>query len=472
MLTFVVGILKCLFTLFSIVHWAACAWYMVGTLDTDGPTWLKMHAPVDADLTQLYTYSVYFTLTTMTTVGYGDISPQNFTEVTFVLVLLVIASVVFASLMGTLTDLIGNLNSDANIIREKKRMLSQYMGWRHVPTSLFKSVREHLLFLWEENAGYDTFEQEMKTMLTPVLQKELSFHIYGKLLKEAPFLSWMRNYDCCLRDLANKLHSLFLSSGDFVFRMGEVNDQAYILLHGTVHMTQNESLYSASLNPKCASGWAPPTEDEDDEKVSIMLTMAQQLETAHRGSAVSNGPIKNDGKAKVAANVFRSAILDAATDGMKSQDTREHAAALRLQRRWRRKQLRAKAARRVSVFKNVASRTVDAPAYFGERCFWTEFDSWDTDDPLKYSYSARCDTRVELVCISKDVVKEVIIQYSPWLLSRFESFRQAVVSGLALAAEKEHTGGYAGTAAPPNPLPNCDTNANNETPLLYQSGTT
>ena len=74
-----------------------------------------------------YVYSVYFILTTMTTVGYGDMSAQNYTEVSFVLVLLFVASIVFASLMGTLNELIASLNNETRAIDEKKFTLSRYI---------------------------------------------------------------------------------------------------------------------------------------------------------------------------------------------------------------------------------------------------------------------------------------------------------------------------------------------------------
>merc|ERR1740115_300762 len=112
--------------LFFVTHWSACAWFIVGSNSAEDAdkTWISTFLDGVNDFGTKYIYAMYFTLTTMTTVGYGDMSPQNVTEIRFVLVLLLVASVVFAGLMGALTDLVFNLNNESNLRSERKVMLS------------------------------------------------------------------------------------------------------------------------------------------------------------------------------------------------------------------------------------------------------------------------------------------------------------------------------------------------------------
>jgi len=55
---------------------------------------------------------------------------------------------------------------------------------------------------------------------------------------------------------------------------------------------------------------------------------------------------------------------------------------------------------------------------------------WDTT-VHKFTYSAKCETQVEVVYLKRRVVKEIMDIYSPWLEDRFEVFRKGVVRSLA-----------------------------------------
>lgn len=98
------------FLLFVISHWAACLFIYLGK----GPHWQKHDASqseytqitwlsaLEADPNmqsldperwgQLYCTALYFSITTMSTIGYGDIAPKNIWERVAALVLMIIGN--------------------------------------------------------------------------------------------------------------------------------------------------------------------------------------------------------------------------------------------------------------------------------------------------------------------------------------------------------------------------------------------
>ena len=98
------------FLLFVISHWAACLFIYLGK----GPYWQKnddsqseftqitwlsvleadpdMQSPDPERWGQLYVTALYFSITTMSTIGYGDISPKNMWERVAALILMIIGN--------------------------------------------------------------------------------------------------------------------------------------------------------------------------------------------------------------------------------------------------------------------------------------------------------------------------------------------------------------------------------------------
>ena len=105
-------------------HFMACLWIFTADLSIDEPimqninigngtttknqdeystNWVIDGGYQDLDWSDLYLASFYFTVTTITTVGYGDISGTNFTERLICIFLMITGVLFFSFSSGTLT---------------------------------------------------------------------------------------------------------------------------------------------------------------------------------------------------------------------------------------------------------------------------------------------------------------------------------------------------------------------------------
>lgn len=72
--TTLIGVLVC-------IHLVTCFWYLSARLDDFNPnTWVVRGGYQDEDIGTLYLVSLYWAITTLTSVGYGDITAYTNTE--------------------------------------------------------------------------------------------------------------------------------------------------------------------------------------------------------------------------------------------------------------------------------------------------------------------------------------------------------------------------------------------------------
>ena len=66
-------------------HICACFWNLLSEIES--PVWYEVIEVEDRSTSNLYNLSIYFVMTTFTTVGYGDILPKTNIEKIYVIVL-------------------------------------------------------------------------------------------------------------------------------------------------------------------------------------------------------------------------------------------------------------------------------------------------------------------------------------------------------------------------------------------------
>lgn len=95
-------------TLF-ISHILACLWYIVGISANQKNTWIETFKY--SEWPTKYINSLYWSLVTMVTVGYGDIVPKNEIEKLFCIFTMLVGFTVFGFTMGTFGDIIRKMNA-------------------------------------------------------------------------------------------------------------------------------------------------------------------------------------------------------------------------------------------------------------------------------------------------------------------------------------------------------------------------
>ena len=115
------GFFKIVSVIMFIAHWTGCIFYAIGSSEmaVHENCWIKSAGLEDKTIKERYIISLYWAFTTMTTVGYGDVSPITMYEKFFAMISMLVACGVFAYVVGSIENLARKSNNLESDFKEK-----------------------------------------------------------------------------------------------------------------------------------------------------------------------------------------------------------------------------------------------------------------------------------------------------------------------------------------------------------------
>ena len=132
------------------IHIVTCLWIIFPqTVDSDHTitykgTWMEgMH---DKSNFEIYSVSFYWCITTITTVGYGDILPTTIFEKLFCSLIMIFGVVGFSFATGSLTSILSNLDSTNAKTKVQLDILDKINKEHQLPLDLYVSLKKNIEF--------------------------------------------------------------------------------------------------------------------------------------------------------------------------------------------------------------------------------------------------------------------------------------------------------------------------------------
>mmetsp|Transcript_101028 Transcript_101028/g.253323 ORF Transcript_101028/g.253323 Transcript_101028/m.253323 type:complete len:723 (-) Transcript_101028:194-2362(-) len=215
-----------------IVHWLACLWGYIGLtmLRSGKPSWLDKWAKeesfdVDSPL-QVYNVALYFATTVLTTVGFGDTTPQNHIEVFLCTGSMLVTGFAWAFVVALVVDVIANMDVCNTRFNERMDSLNTLMTSRGLPHEMRVRMRRHL----QESADVQRERHYEDTIacLSVGLQGELAMK--SGVDRACSRIWYFKDLDhSVLVDLAQRFYADSYSANEFV----ETKRKLSILKRGT-----------------------------------------------------------------------------------------------------------------------------------------------------------------------------------------------------------------------------------------------
>eukprot|EP00960_Hanusia_phi_P038662 753536-Hanusia_phi.AAC.8 len=146
-------------------------------LQHDG-VWLE-----EASSSVQYLASMYFTLTTLTTVGYGDITMRTTPELVYCILMMAIGASTFAVIVGSIESVLGKMDFRGQSFREQMEILDDFMHQENLPLDL--RIRTRSFFEYDFNHSRDIPKSVEE--LSSTLRTEVALLLYNDLITSVPF---------------------------------------------------------------------------------------------------------------------------------------------------------------------------------------------------------------------------------------------------------------------------------------------
>jgi len=204
------------------IHWIGC-WQMA----------VYEQDPNDS-ISLRYLQAVYWTVTTMTTIGYGDITPNKHhaEDLLFTMLIMIIGAGAFGFIIGNIATIMANLDFARNQHLDKMQRINTFMRYNEIPRKLRERVHDYYSYLWQTRRGFD--ETSVLAELPPAIRAEMEMHLRRDIVAKVPIFRGADNN--MLRALVAQLKPRIALPDELIIRKGEIGESMFFIASGSVEV--------------------------------------------------------------------------------------------------------------------------------------------------------------------------------------------------------------------------------------------
>ncbi|XP_056375924.1 potassium voltage-gated channel subfamily H member 8 isoform X2 [Hyla sarda] len=267
--TIVLTLLMSMFALLA--HWMACIWYVIGRMEMEEnnpltwdietnmsgkwivtvskprpKSWLhelgkRLESPFYSNNTQggptirsTYIASLYFTLSSLTSVGFGNVSANTDAEKIFSICIMLIGALMHALVFGNVTAIIQRMYSRWSLYHTRTKDLKDFIRVHHLPQQLKQRMLEYFQTNWSVNNGIDS--HELLKEFPDELRSDITMYLNKEILQLSLFESASRG---CLRSLSLHIKTSFCAPGEYLLRQGDALQAIYLVCSGSMEVLKD-----------------------------------------------------------------------------------------------------------------------------------------------------------------------------------------------------------------------------------------
>lgn len=171
---------------FTIVcHLIACLWHFAATVQSNqNNNWVTKYGIENLSHIEIYMASLYWTITTLATVGYGDITPANSLERGICIAVMLGGVFFYSYTVGTMTSLMASMQRRDSKLANKILVLKEINQKYHIGKKFFKEINSALNY---DKSQFNKEKDDLVAMLPRKLALQLNVYMNKKIIEKSNF---------------------------------------------------------------------------------------------------------------------------------------------------------------------------------------------------------------------------------------------------------------------------------------------
>ena len=297
------AVAKCIILIVLASHWFACIWGLQASLHTSPEHTWKGHGsegevycrPVPDEIVEeagstaprqfscekasadspndfrcwqcdselaLYVAALYFSMMTITSIGYGDLAatPRNTVEQAIAVMLMLFGAMAWGQVIATFCRIIANMDPESNDFSRRMDDLNRFMRKEMLPADMRRRLREY--FHQTRHLQVHAANRTLLQMLSPTLQGEVVWCTNERWLRRIWFFAKAEH---------QFMVEVALALVPMVFSPGEIATNGYMyIVHRGIALYGGRVLTTGMVWGE-AAGWKAPSALPEDRAPSAAL---------------------------------------------------------------------------------------------------------------------------------------------------------------------------------------------------------
>ncbi|KAF7668745.1 hypothetical protein LDENG_00290890 [Lucifuga dentata] len=247
------AVLTLLMSVFALLaHWMACVWYVIGRKEiesSDPVTWdigwlqelgKRLETPYvnstmgGPSMPSAYIASLYFTLSSLTSVGFGNVCANTDAEKIFSICIMLMGALMHAVVFGNVTAIIQRMYSRRSLYHTRMKDLKDFIRVHRLPQQLKQRMLEYFQATWSVNNGINA--NELLHDFPDELRADIAMHLNKDILQLPVFERASRG---CLRSLSLHIKTSFCAPGEYLIRHGDALQANYFVCSGSLEVLKD-----------------------------------------------------------------------------------------------------------------------------------------------------------------------------------------------------------------------------------------